>query len=157
MHSYCHKKQLADSNVYAIDISIPALNVARQNAIDQKVKIEFTVIDFLNQSSWESLLDFDIIISNPPYIPEEEKTKLDKNVSDHEPNIALFVPVIDPFIFYKKIALFVEEHLKTDGKIFVEVHEDYSNKVSEIFSEHNLKTKIKKDMYGRDRMIKAFR
>ena len=149
------KKELPLAEIFAIDVIENALNVAQQNAADQNVKINFSKIDFLNELSWTSLQSFNIIVSNPPYIPEKEKAKLNKNVADHEPHVALFVPDNDPFIFYKKIASFAQDHLDPYGKIFVEIHEDYSNEVQKIFTEENFKTEIRKDIYGRERMIKA--
>ena len=93
-----------------------------------------TAINFLKLISWmkipwTSLGMYDIIVSNPPYIPEKEKTELAKNVTMYEPAVALFVQDDDPFIFYKKIAKFAQIHLKPDGKIFVEIHEDYSPEI----------------------------
>ena len=150
------KKELHDAEVFAIDVSEDALQVAKQNAHNQNVKISFFRFDFLNEDGWSSLPTFDVIVSNPPYIPEDEKKKLAKNVVDNEPHLALFVPNDDPFIFYRKIALFAITHLKENGKIFVEVHEDYAAEVQQIFTEKNFKMEIKKDMYGRERMIKAY-
>ena len=151
------KKELPKAEVYAIDVSEDALAVANKNATDLNTEINFRQIDFLNELNWESFPSFDVLISNPPYIPLREKTKLDKNVAQHEPHLALFVEDNDPFIFYRKIAAFAGEHLNINGKIFAEVHEDYSKEVEEIFIAKNFKTEIRKDIYGRERMIKAFR
>ena len=151
------KKEITKAEVFAIDISEKALEVAKQNAKDQKVNIQFLMLDFLDEALWKSLPLFNIIISNPPYIPENEKVKIAKNVLEHEPHIALFVNENDPFIFYKKIAEFAESNLLENGKIFVEVHEDYAKEVQEIFSQKYFKTIIKKDLYGRERMICAYR
>ncbi len=151
------KRELQKAELYAIDISNGALLVAKQNAADQKADIIFLQLDFLNEHQWSLLPSFDFIISNPPYIPEKEKSKLAKNVVDYEPAVALFVTDNDPFIFYKKIASFADNHLKEKGKIFVEAHEDYSKDVQKIFEEKNFKIKIKKDIYGRERMVKAYR
>jgi len=151
------KRELQKAELYAIDISNDALLVAKQNAADQKAEINFLQLDFLNERQWSLLPSFDFIISNPPYIPENEKDKLAKNVVDHEPDVALFVTDNDPFIFYKKFASFADNHLKEKGKIFVEVHEDYSKGVQKIFEEKNFKIEIKKDIYGKDRMVKAYK
>jgi release factor glutamine methyltransferase len=151
------KRELSRAGLSAIDISNDALLVAKQNAADENVVINFLQLDFLNESDWSLLPSFDFIVSNPPYIPENEKSKLAKNVVDHEPDIALFVTDDDPFIFYKKIASFADNHLNEKGKIFVEVHEDYSKGVQKIFEEKNFKIEIKKDIYGKDRMVKVFR
>lgn len=149
------KKEIPACNLFAIDVSIDALRVATRNAIDLQTQIESEQLDFLDERSWPSLPLFDIIISNPPYIPEAEKTMLAKHVSEHEPPGALFVSDSDPFIFYRKIAAFAGDHLKKNGKIFVEVHEDFSGEVHQIFEKENFTTEIKKDMYGKERMLKA--
>ena len=151
------KRELQKAELSAIDISNDALLVAKQNAADQNEEINFLQLDFLNERDWSLLPSFDFIVSNPPYIPENEKSKLAKNVVDHEPDVALFVTDNDPFIFYKKFASFADNHLKEKGKIFVEVHEDYSKGVQKIFEEKNFKIEIKKDIYGKDRMVKAYK
>ncbi len=149
------KKNLEDVSVFAIDVSDDALLVAKKNANDLNTQINFFKINFLEEKQWDSLSMFDVIVSNPPYIPETEKEKLAKNVTDFEPGISLFVPDNDPFIFYKKTSAFAQSHLKPGGKIYVEVHEDYANEVQKIFTEHNFKTEIKRDIYGKERMVKA--
>ncbi len=151
------KKEIPNAEILAMDVSEEALKIATKNAQDQKVKIEFIKSDFLNEESLKLFPLSDIIISNPPYIPEREKDKLDKNVVSHEPHLALFVADNDPCIFYKKIAAFAQNHLKKNGKIFVEVHEDYSKEVSMIFRHHNFKIELRKDIYGKERMVKASR
>ncbi|MDB5222031.1 MAG: prmC [Chitinophagaceae bacterium] len=151
------KKELPDTTIFAIDVSEDALKVARQNAAYQNVKIDFSQLDFLNEKLWPSLPSFNIITSNPPYIPENEKNKLAKNVVEYEPHAALFVANGDPFIFYKKIGSFAEKHLNKKGEIFVEVHEDYASAVQQIFAQKEFKTEIRKDIYGRERMIKAYK
>ena len=98
---------------------------------------------------------FDVIVSNPPYIPISAKKGLDKNVADFEPGIALFVGDDDPFIFYVKISAFAKHHLKPSGKIFVEVNEEYAGEVRSVFDRDGFSTRIKKDIYGKDRMISA--
>lgn len=149
------KKEIPYSNLFAIDVSIDALEVARENSKDQHAQIEFRQLDFLDEKLWPSLPLFDIIISNPPYIPEAEKTILAKHVSEHEPHVALFVSDSDPFIFYSKIAAFAGENLKENGKIFVEVHKDFSSEVQQIFAGEKFTTVIRKDIYGNDRMLTA--
>lgn len=151
------KKELPYAGIMAIDISDDALSIAKLNATAQNVNIEFKQADFLEERSWALLQSFDIIVSNPPYIPENQKTTLAKHVTDHEPHLALFVTNHDPFIFYRKIADFAAEHLNKEGEIFVEVHEEYSKEVQQIFSDKNFSSEIRKDIYGRKRMIKAFR
>jgi release factor glutamine methyltransferase len=151
------KKELRNIEVTAIDVSEEALSVAQKNANTQHTQIEFLKIDFLDESQWSLLGNYDVIVSNPPYIPEIEKEKLSKNVKAFEPGIALFVQDNNPFIFYEKIAKFAQSHLKLNGKIFVEIHEEYASEVEQIFSGYNFKTEIKEDMYGKKRMIKAYK
>jgi release factor glutamine methyltransferase len=151
------KKEIRQATLYSIDISEPALSVARHNAEIQQVKINFLQIDFLNENQWDSLPSFDFMISNPPYIPKNEKIKLNKNVVGYEPHLALFVEDTDPFIFYKKIIAFAGTHLQPGGKIYVEVHEDYSRDIADLFLRAGYKPVTKKDIHGRDRMICAFR
>lgn len=149
------KKELENTDITAIDVSEHALSVAHKNANVLQTQIDFLQINFLNESQWNRLGSYDLIVSNPPYIPEIEKEKLAKNVSEFEPGIALFVQNNNPFIFYEMIAKFAQSHLKPNGKIFVEIHEDYSKEVQKIFSNYNFKTEIKRDMYEKERMIKA--
>ncbi|CAN5247784.1 peptide chain release factor N(5)-glutamine methyltransferase [soil metagenome] len=151
------KKQLPDVLITSVDISEDALKVARKNALQHQCDIHFLKIDFLNNHSCESLSDFDLIVSNPPYIPIAEKDSLNKNVTAFEPHAALFTEDNDPFIFYKKIAEFGKQHLRENGKIFVEMHEKYAAETENVFRNFNLKTELKKDLFGRDRMLCAYK
>lgn len=148
------KKELPCLNITTIDVSKKALSVAKKNAENLKAKIDFLIIDFLNENDWKPLQIYDTIVSNPPYIPIAEKEILSKNVTGFEPGIALFVENKDPFIFYKKIAEFSEKHLKETGKIYVEVHEEYAKDVKAIFESSGYETEIKKDIYRKERMLK---
>jgi release factor glutamine methyltransferase len=149
------KKELHNTNVTAIDVSEKALQVAKKNAEELNAKIDFLQIDFLDESKWKALPQFDIIVSNPPYIPFQEKEKLAKNVTAFEPGIALFVENKNPFIFYEKISAFAKSHLKQKGKIYVEVHEEYSENIKTIFENAGFISEIKKDIYGKERMVRA--
>jgi release factor glutamine methyltransferase len=151
------KKELPGTHVTAIDVSESALSVARKNAADLQATIVFFGIDFLKEEEWKVLLQYDVIVSNPPYIPVNEKEILAKNVTDFEPEIALFVENNDPFIFYKKIADFSARHLKENGKIYVEVHEEYAKEVSTIFENAGFISEIKEDIYGKERMVRGLR
>jgi release factor glutamine methyltransferase len=149
------KKELSNSNITAIDVSEKALLVAKKNAENLNATIHFLQIDFLDKNGWKRLQLYDTIVSNPPYIPINEKEILSKNVTDFEPGIALFVENNDPYIFYKKIAEFAKTHLKESGKIYVEVHEEYAKDVKTIFENAGYLAEIKKDIYGKERMVKA--
>ncbi|MDE3185427.1 MAG: peptide chain release factor N(5)-glutamine methyltransferase [Bacteroidota bacterium] len=150
------KKELPRANVTAIDRSEKALEVAKINSIELNAEINFLQINFLKEEEWKSLQKYDLIVSNPPYIPIKEKEKLAKNVTEYEPGLALFVENNDPYIFYKKIAEFSKTHLKSNGKIYVEVHEDFAKEVKTIFVNAGFEVEIKKDIYGKERMIKVF-
>ncbi|MEP6583123.1 MAG: peptide chain release factor N(5)-glutamine methyltransferase [Ginsengibacter sp.] len=150
------KKNLQACIVTALDVSEEALNVAKRNAEVLQADIDFIENNFLNESDWNQLDQYDVIVSNPPYIPAKERETLSKNVSGFEPSIALFVPDNDPYVFYDKIAKFSLLHLKVEGKIYVEIHEDHAKKIKNIFSSYNFKTEVRKDIYGKERMIKIF-
>lgn len=146
------KKNLPEITMLAIDISAGALSIAKENANILEAVIEFQRINFLDESSWDALPVFDVIISNPPYIPINEKEKMDKNVTDFEPHTALFVPNSNPFLFYEKIAAFGKKHLTANGKIYVEIHEVFAKETSQCF-EKNYTVKIRKDIFEKERML----
>ena len=114
-------------------------------------------IDFLEEKNYKDLAHFDLIISNPPYIPENEKNLLNKNVTHYEPHLALFVPDNDPLLFYKKILILAENHLQKNGKILLETHEDFANETAALFLADKYVVEIKKDMQGKDRMLIIYR
>ncbi len=147
------KKNMPAATVIAIDVSETALLVAGENAARHKTPIHFIQLDFLDETKWVSLPLFHIIISNPPYIPENEKEKLAKNVLDYEPPTALFVPEKDPLVFYEKIASFGQSHLHSHGKIYLETHENHAKEVKALFNNGYAYTEIKKDMFGKERMV----
>lgn len=147
------KKNIPAAGIISVDVSKNALQVAQKNADENKVSIEFLQVDFLNEQQHDLLPQADIIISNPPYIPADEKNSMDKNVTMHEPALALFVPQDDPLIFYKKIKSFADGHLSPEGRIFLEVHENLAKETAAVFDEESYTTVIKKDMSGKERML----
>lgn len=147
------KKNIPHSTVFAVDTSEAALNVAMENAKANDTGVHFIQLDILDAEKREQLPDLDIIISNPPYIPEEEKSKLDKNVVEYEPHLALFVPDKDPLLFYKAIAALGRTHLNSNGKIYLEVHEDHAWEARSLFIGSYKTAEVIKDMFGRDRML----
>jgi release factor glutamine methyltransferase len=149
------KKEMPGCQVSALDVSEEALEVAKRNANELDADVTFFLTNFLDEKEWETLPGYDIIVSNPPYIPISEKEMLDKNVTDFEPSVALFVEDKNPFIFYIKIAHFAKNHLTPGGKVFVEVHENFAGNVKSIFEKNGFAATIKKDIYGKERMIKA--
>jgi release factor glutamine methyltransferase len=99
----------------------------------------------------------DLIVSNPPYIPEKLKSSLDKHVRDFEPALALFAPDSDPILFYKIIAELAELKLKPGGIIFLEIHHDHAKYVLEWYKTKGFEFELKKDLSGNNRMVKAWR
>ena len=150
------KKKLFRLELTGIDISEKALEVAKKNSDTYRANIDFQLIDILNESKWEKMRMYDIIVSNPPYVKEMEKATMHKNVLDHEPAIALFVPNNDPLLFYNKIALFATKHLEANGKVYVEINEALGKETVALFNAHGFKTELRKDFQGKDRMIKAW-
>jgi release factor glutamine methyltransferase len=149
------KKQMPASTITAIDISPGALDIAKENAANNNTAVHFLQQDFLHQHNWNSLPAYDIVVSNPPYIPINEKEKMDKNVVVYEPTTALFVPDNEPLLFYKKIAAFGKGHLNKNGKIFVEVHEGYAKETANYFLLQYNTVEIKKDIFGKERIVTA--
>jgi release factor glutamine methyltransferase len=149
------KKNLPSSKVMALDVSYDALEIASKNAVANKTNVQLTLFDFLDESRWPELMLFDAIVSNPPYIPNKEKEKLDKNVVDFEPHTALFVPDNNPLLFYEKIARFGRSHLNYNGKVYLETHEDYTKDVAALFAETYQQVLVKKDLFGKERMVIA--
>jgi release factor glutamine methyltransferase len=150
------KRYLPEAEVTAVDVSEDALIVAKKNAIAYDLKINFLQLDFLNKEQWKAFEKYDIIVSNPPYIKKSEEFTMRDNVLNYEPQIALFVPDDDALIFYKALAEFAQLHLKKTGSLFVEINEALGIQVVELFKENNFnKVVLKKDLQGKDRMVKA--
>ncbi|RYH14765.1 peptide chain release factor N(5)-glutamine methyltransferase [archaeon] len=118
------KRRLGKAQVWGCDLSTGALFLAKENAKNLGVDVNFLEIDFLSEQQRAALPVFDVIISNPPYIPESDKSSMHANVLDYEPHMALFVPNDDALIFYKAIADFGKDHLTRNGSIYMEIHED---------------------------------
>ncbi|TXH22681.1 MAG: peptide chain release factor N(5)-glutamine methyltransferase [Chitinophagaceae bacterium] len=149
-------RKLNNSHIYAMDISSDALDVAKQNANQYKANIHFINTDFLAKSIFD-LPVFDIIVSNPPYIPQQEHELMDKNVTQFEPHSALFVPNNQPLIFYEGIKNFAKNHLKPLGTIYVETHYQYAVETAVIYETEGYETSILKDISGNNRFVKAIK
>lgn len=147
------KRKLRKAEVWSCDVSEKALAVAKRNAVTLGAEINFLYLNFLNDKETVNLPSFDIIVSNPPYVPERDKSTMQPNVLNYEPHTALFVPDNDALIFYKAIAAFAKKHLNKNGSIFLEIHEEYGNAVKDLFLDEGfLSVEIKKDMQGKDRI-----
>jgi release factor glutamine methyltransferase len=149
-------KYLINSKVFAIDISTYALQIAKENAQLNEADVEFIEADILNFNTEIELSQFDIIVSNPPYVTLVDKAQMHHNVTDFEPHMALFVPENDPLIFYNAIADFAKKHLTKNGLLFFEINENFGLETVELLRDKGFKNiALRKDMSGRDRMIRA--
>jgi release factor glutamine methyltransferase len=147
-------KNLALAEVSAIDISENALQIAIENALLNNVKVQFIQKDILNTNRLTQ--KYDIIISNPPYVKEDEKKEMNRNVLEYEPALALFVSNIDPLIFYKKIALLAFNHLNDQGILYLEINQSLGKEMIELVKHIGFKeVNLKKDFLGNDRFILA--
>lgn len=151
------KRKLHKAEVWACDLSEGALSVAKKNADQLGAEINFAQLNFLNETEQNQLPSFDIIISNPPYVPEKDKHQMQPNVLHYEPATALFVPDDDALIFYKSIADFGKKKLNPNGAIYVEIHEGLGDSVLKLFQSNGYGAILKKDMQGKDRMVKALK
>jgi release factor glutamine methyltransferase len=149
------KKSLPAAIITSIDISEKAIGLAKENAAHHNAHIHFIQTDFLDEKSRNALPFFDIIISNPPYIPVSEKEKLAANVTAFEPHLALFVADDTPLLFYETIAAFGKTNLLPNGKVYVETHEEYAKEVASLFRKDYQAVMIKKDIFGKERMVLA--
>lgn len=149
------KRRLRKAEVWSCDISEGALGVAKKNADQLGAAVNFLQLDFLDRSNWLQLPAVDIIVSNPPYVPEKDKATMQPNVLQYEPHTALFVPDNDALLFYKAIAALGKEKLKPGGAVYMEIHESLGEATTLLFKEEGYQTELKKDMQGKDRMLKA--
>ncbi len=147
--------ELPNAQVYAYDISESALEIAKENAKINKANVLFEQVDILNLSP-SSLSPFSIIVSNPPYVMNAEKLKMEQNVLDYEPHLALFVEDSNPLIFYKAIAEFASKTLINQGLCIVEINQAFGLETAELFWNQGFRSvEVVKDMFGKDRMVKA--
>ena len=144
---------LPDATVTGIDISEDALKVAKKNATALTANVEWVQQDILMSASLPA--NYDIIVSNPPYIPLREKATMQDQVTLHEPDIALFVTNEDPLIFYKMIARLGKQALNKNGQLFFEIHYDQGPALLKLLDEMNYHAELRHDMFGKDRMIRA--
>jgi release factor glutamine methyltransferase len=148
------KKNWQEAEVFGLDVSEAALELAAENARAQKTNVHWWQANILQPQQWPTDL-FDLIVSNPPYILETEMDQLEKNVKDWEPHLALFVPDNDPLLFYRRIAEFASKHLHSNGSLYFECHHQQAAEVLRLLNLHGFEAAIKKDLFGKDRMVKA--
>lgn len=143
-------------SVSALEVSKEALEVAKENARRLEVAVRFYHLDILQETTWEPLPVFDLIVSNPPYIPTAEQELMDEHVLEHEPPLALFVENEDPLLFYKKITSFALKHLKKGGYLFFETNAFNAAEVVDLMKKKGFTSlQIEKDLNGKDRMVRG--
>jgi release factor glutamine methyltransferase len=147
-------KAFPSAMVFAFDISAEAMAVAQKNAECNHANVSFLIADILREEN-PAGESYDIIVSNPPYVRDMEKTMMNRNVLDYEPHLALFVPDDDPLIFYRHIAEFATKHLKTGGKLYLEINEALGNETAALLEKQGYRCIVHKDSFGKDRMIEA--
>ena len=150
------KKKLPEANISAIDVCSEALFTATENSIELGAEVNFVLLDFLDEEKWKELGQYDIIVSNPPYVKQSEINTMHDRVKEFEPHLALFVPDEDALLFYKKLSDFSLKHLKPGGSLFVEINEALGEQVVNLFRSTGFANiELRKDMQEKDRMIKA--
>ena len=150
------KSKFSESDITGLDISMNALSLAQENSKLTNLDVEFILADVLNING--DLLDqkWDCIISNPPYIPTDERESIAENVLNFEPEISLFVGNDNPLIFYKAIVEYAKSNLSENGILFFEIHPNFSAEISDLLKLKGfINIQLRKDLQGKNRMIKA--
>jgi release factor glutamine methyltransferase len=149
------KKKYEHLTVFGLDISEAALAIARQNATLNQVEIHWRQADILNPNEWSRVGgQFDIIVSNPPYVLESDKSKMHRNVLDFDPELALFVADETPLLFYDAIANFALQYLKPNGQLYFEIHQDFGQQTVALLEGKGFQhLKLIKDLLDNDRMV----
>ena len=150
-------KQLTNAEVYAMDVSNEALEMAKANALENDVDVTFYNMDILQWKSNKSFFDdiqFDVIVSNPPYVRQFEKAQMRNNVLSHEPHLALFVEDTDPLVFYRAICELAVDKLVPGGELYFEINQYLGSDMQGLLENFSFKnTTLKKDFLGNHRFI----
>lgn len=145
------KTHFPEAEVWAMDISAKALETARKNAVKHQTEIHFVQADYLNTEIEEK---FDVLISNPPYIGQNEHAEISHGVKDFEPDLALFSPTEDSLIFYRKIAADARHCLNENGLVFLEINQKYGKETLALFRDFP-ESRLIKDISGNERFVVA--
>lgn len=146
-------KNIPRATVHALDISNEAIAIAQKNASHHEVDVVFLQEDIFQ---FETDFQFDLIVSNPPYVRALEKKEMNNNVLQNEPEMALFVPDSNPLKFYKRISDFALQHLKPKGHLYFEINQYLGKETRALLQEYNFsEIELRKDLYGNDRMLKG--
>lgn len=152
------KSKLPNAEIIAAELSEDAIALIEENSIKTKLNIIPIKMDVLNEDDYSKfkIENFDCWVSNPPYIPNKEKTLMEQNVLDFEPHLALFVDDNDPLMFYQSIAEQAKKYLKSGGLLFFEINESYSKEMEKMLTELGfLNIELRKDLQGKARMMRA--
>ncbi len=152
------KSVFKNSSICGSDISKDAIDLATENKQRTNLDVTFIQFDALNESHYSNFEEnsFDTWVSNPPYIPNDDKERMEQNVLDFEPHLALFVENEDPLLFYRVIANQANVYLKSKGYLFYEIHEDLSDETIQLLEKLNfVNIEVRKDLQGKNRMLKA--
>ncbi|MGB1232147.1 MAG: peptide chain release factor N(5)-glutamine methyltransferase [Winogradskyella sp.] len=154
-------KHMPNAKVYALDVSEEALKVAKENAELNAIEIEFIKASILDDSTWDlsfKNLEFDVIVSNPPYVRNLEKAEIQSNVLDHEPHLALFVEDHNPLLFYKAITDFAITSLKKNGYLYFEINQYLGNETKALLETANFEAvTLLKDLNRNNRIVKGIK
>ena len=152
--------EIPNAEVTAWDISDDALRIAAENAKRANVHVSFEKVDVLNTSLLNRerpATGLDIIVSNPPYICNKERATMERNVLEHEPELALFVPDDDPLLFYRAIARYAARALKPSGQLFFEINPLYADEMQQMLSEEGFShIEVRNDQFGKQRFTKSW-
>jgi release factor glutamine methyltransferase len=150
------KYALSSSKVSGVDVDNEALSLAKENANALNLSVDFFQYDILSTVDMDK--EWDVIVSNPPYIPVKEKADMAKHVIEYEPELALFTTNENPLVFYEKIADFAINNLSENGWLYFEIHESNADEVVNILKNRNFdEISVRKDLQGKDRMIRGKR
>ncbi len=151
------KKKINNADVFALDVSENALKIAALNAQQNTTTdINFLKADILQNQMKINMPLLDVIVSNPPYITKKESAEMHSNIIAYEPHLALFVPDENPLLFYNAISDFALSHLKENGSLYFEIHENFANDIVNLMQQKGFQSiEIKKDLQQKNRMVKA--
>lgn len=150
------KANIPDAEIWAMDVSSEALEVAAMNGNTLKLPVKWIKADITDSSQYRQFPQFDVIVSNPPYVTESDKAEMQANVLDYEPERALFVSDADPLLFYRHILDFAQAHLNSGGSIFMEINERFGNEMRELLVASGYQNiELRHDLHDRMRMVRA--
>ena len=150
------RKSLPVAEIWAMDVSAEALEVAAENGAALELPVKWIKADITDSSQYRQFPQFDVIVSNPPYVTESDKAEMQANVLDYEPERALFVSDADPLEFYRHILDFAQAHLNPGGSIFMEINERFGNEMRELLAASGYQNiELRHDLRDRMRMVRA--